>query len=72
MPYVADPRGGATRDYYSVPKTAVDDPTQFDPTNVTTSNDTTVNQYKAYTDSFLYAVLFYAGFQIIKKLSKFQ
>lgn len=70
MPYVADPRGGATRDYYSVPKTAVDDPTQFDPTNATTSNDTTVNQYKAYTDSLLYAVLFYACFKFLSKLKE--
>lgn len=66
MAYVAPPRGGATRDYYSVPKVSITDPTEFDPTTATT-NDTTTNQYKAYTDTLLYSVLFFVVFQLLNK-----
>ena len=68
MAYVANPRGGATRDYYSVPKVAVDDPKEYNPYDPNLELDS--NQYKAYTDSLLYAVLFYAGFKFLSKLKE--
>lgn len=71
MAYIADPRGGATRDYKSVPKTSIDDPTTFDPLNSELTNDTTVNENKAYTDTLLYAVLFFVGYKFLTKISTY-
>jgi len=67
MAYIAEPRGGATRDYYSVPKVSIVEPEDFNPT-ATDNNDTTVNQYKTYTDTLLYSLLFFVLLQLLNKL----
>ncbi len=70
MPYIAPPRGGAIRNYVSVPKTALEEnPEEFDP-EFGYENDTEANQYKSYTDTGLYAVLFFLAFIFINKLKK--
>lgn len=67
MAYVADPRGGAIRNYVSVPRTSIEDPAQFDP-QYASQNDLETNQYKAYTDTLLYGLLFFMAFKFINKL----
>jgi hypothetical protein len=69
MAYVAPPRGGATRDYYSVPKVGIKDPTEIDPTKPY-QGPPEANQYASITDPIFWGLGFFLLYRIINKLNK--